>query len=277
MNTSFSFEIFPPRKNDGIEKIYTMLDQMQDLKPDFISVTYGAGGSINSQNTIDIASLVQENYKTPSIVHLPCIHQDKNKIKEILQECKKRSLHKILALRGDKIEGKALSKDFKFASDLVEFIKEQGDFEIYAAAYPEKHNEAKSFAEDIHNLKIKVQAGVSTLLTQLFFDNTDFYRFVEACEIAGIKAKICAGIMPITNYRQVVKITQMCGARIPAKFQKILNKYEHNDKAMQDAGSAYAIDQIVDLLTSGVDGVHIYTMNNAKLARRIYQATHSLF
>lgn len=275
--TSFSFEIFPPRKNDNIEKIYTMLNQMQDLKPDFISVTYGAGGSINSQNTLDIATLVQETYKTPSIVHLPCIHQNKENIALILQECKKRSLHKILALRGDKVEGKELSKDFHFASDLVRFIKTQGDFEIYGAAYPEKHNEAKSFAEDIHHLKIKVEAGVSTLLTQLFFDNNDFYHFLEACDIAHIKAKIYAGIMPISNYRQVTKITQMCGAKIPAKIRKILDKYQYNDKAMQDAGSAYAIEQIVDLLTNGVDGVHIYTMNNARLAHKIYEAVHSLF
>ncbi|NDJ27727.1 methylenetetrahydrofolate reductase [NAD(P)H] [Campylobacter sp. MIT 12-8780] len=274
---SFSFEIFPPRKSDSIDKIYTTLEQLKDLKPDFISVTFGAGGSINSQNTLDIASLVQDRYKTSSIVHLPCIHQNKAQISSILNECKKRGLQKILALRGDIVEGKEKSVDFAYASDLVRFIKEQGDFEIYAACYPEKHNEALNFTEDIHHLKEKVDAGANTLLTQLFFDNEDFYRFKEYCDIANIKAEIKAGIMPIANKRQVLKITSMCGSKIPAKFAKILHKYEHNDKAMIDAGIAYAIDQIVDLLTNGVSGIHLYTMNNAYVAKKVFEATHSLF
>ena len=274
---SFSFEIFPPRKSDSIDKIYTTLEQLKDLKPDFISVTFGAGGSINSQNTLDIASLVQDRYKTASIVHLPCIHQNKAQITSILNECKKRGLRKILALRGDVIEGKEKSVDFTYASDLVHFIKEQGDFEIYVACYPEKHNEALNFTEDIHHLKEKVDAGANTLLTQLFFDNEDFYRFKEYCDIANIKAEIKAGIMPIANKRQVLKITSMCKAKIPPKFAKILNKYEHNDKAMIDAGIAYAIDQIVDLLTNGVSGIHLYTMNNAYVAKKVFEATHSLF
>lgn len=274
---SFSFEIFPPRKSDSIDKIYKVLEELKDLNPDFISVTFGAGGSANSSNTLELASLVQEKYHTQSIVHLPCIHLNKSDIKFILDECKKKKLSKILALKGDYIEGNQLSKDFRYASDLIEYIKQNGDFEIYAACYPEKHKEASSFAQDIRNLKIKVDAGASTLLSQLFFDNSDFYRFQEACDIIGIKAKICAGIMPIANKRQILKITSMCGAKIPKKFQQILHKYENNDKAMVDAGIAYAIEQIVDLLTNGVDGIHIYTMNNSYIARRIYEATHSLF
>lgn len=273
---SFSFELFPPRKDDGIDKIYRALDELSTLKPDFISVTYGAGGSANSKATLDIASLVKDRYELPSIVHLPCIHQSKESILKILNECKARKLNNILALRGDIVEGKAVSEDFKFASDLIAFIKKQGDFKIYAACYPEKHIAAKSFVEDIHNLKIKVDSGTDTLLTQLFFDNSDFYRFKEACEIARIDIPIFAGIMPVANKRQVLKITNICGAKIPPKFAKILQKYENNDTAMKDAGIAYAIEQIVDLLTSGVKGIHIYTMNNSYIARRIYEAVHSL-
>ena len=273
---SFSFEIFPPRKDDSADKIYRTLEELSPLQPDFISVTFGAGGSANSKGTLDIASLVKDKYKVPSIVHLPCIHQSKEQILGILAECKKRNLKKILALRGDIVEGKPISTDFKFASDLVRFIKENGDFEIYAACYPEKHNEAKSLVDDIHNLKIKVDSGVSTLLTQLFFSNDDFYRFKEACELAKISVPIFAGIMPVANKRQVLKITSISGAKIPPKFAKILQKYENNDTAMIDAGIAYAIEQIVDLLTSGVDGVHIYTMNNSYIARRIYEAVHRL-
>ena len=273
---SFSFEIFPPRKDDSADKIYRTLEELSPLQPDFISVTFGAGGSANSKGTLDIASLVKDKYKVPSIVHLPCIHQSKEQILGILAECKKRNLKKILALRGDIVEGKPISTDFKFASDLVRFIKENGDFEVFAACYPEKHNEAKSLVDDIHNLKIKVDSGVSTLLTQLFFSNDDFYRFKEGCELAKISVPIFAGIMPVANKRQVLKITSISGAKIPPKFAKILQKYENNDTAMIDAGIAYAIEQIVDLLTSGVDGVHIYTMNNSYIARRIYEAVHRL-
>lgn len=273
---SFSFEIFPPRKDDGIEKIYTTLAELAPLRPNFISVTFGAGGSANSKSTLDIASLVKDKYEVPSIVHLPCIHQSKEQILGILDECKKRNLKKILALRGDIVENKPVSKDFKFASDLVRFIKENDDFEVFAACYPEKHNEAKSVVEDIHNLKTKVDSGVSTLLTQLFFSNDDFYRFKEACELAKISVPIYAGIMPVANKRQVLKITSISGAKIPPKFAKILQKYENNDEAMINAGIAYAIDQIVDLLTNDVAGIHLYTMNNAYIARRIYEAVHTL-
>lgn len=273
---SFSFEIFPPRKDDGIDKIYHTLEDLSPMQPDFISVTFGAGGSANSKSTLDIASLVKDKYQVSSIVHLPCIHQSKEQILGILNECKKRNLKKILALRGDIVEGKPVSKDFRFASDLVRLIKENGDFEVYAACYPEKHNEAKSLVEDIRHLKIKVDSGVSTLLTQLFFNNEDFYRFKEACELANINVPICAGIMPVANKRQILKITSLCGAKIPPKFAKILQKYENNDEAMVNAGIAYAIDQIVDLLTNDVAGIHLYTMNNAYIAKRIYEAVHSL-
>ncbi|TQR29517.1 methylenetetrahydrofolate reductase [NAD(P)H] [Campylobacter sp. MIT 99-7217] len=277
MSASLSFEIFPPRKDADFQTIIRTLDELRDLSPNFISVTFGAGGSANSKKTLDIASLVKNKYQTSSIVHLPCIHLNKNDIISILDECKKQGLKKILALRGDIVPDKPISRDFKYASDLISFIKKQGDFEIYAAAYPEKHNEARDFVEDIRHLKFKVDCGVDLLLTQLFFDNEDFYKFKEKCDIAGIKVPILAGVMPVTNKRQVLKITQMCGAKIPTKFAKILHKYEQNDEAMKDAGLAYAIDQIVDLLTNDVLGIHLYTMNKPNIARRIYEATHTLF
>jgi len=277
MKPSFSFELFPPRKDDDITSIYRCLDELKDLKPDFISVTFGAGGSANSKNTLDIASLIQDKYNIKSIVHLPCIHLDKIQISEILNECQRRKLKDILALRGDLIEGKTKSKDFNYASDLIDFIKQNGGFNIYAACYPEKHGESKDFVEDIHNLKIKVNSGVDKLLTQLFFDNQDFYNFKEKCALAQIQTPICAGIMPITNKRQVLKITSLCGAKIPLKFQKILEKWGDNPQALEDAGIAYAIDQIVDLLTNDVAGIHLYIMNKSKVTEKIYKAVKSLF
>lgn len=274
---TLSFEIFPPRKNDNIEKIYETLEALRDLDPDFISVTFGATGSKNSKNTLDVATIIKDKYKTKSIVHLPCIHKSKSEILQILQECKRRGLKDILALRGDEVENEKVSKDFSYASDLVKFIKENGNFTIYGACYPEKHKNSKDFIEDIKNLKIKVDAGVSTLLSQLFFDNEDFYKFRQNCSLANINTKICAGIMPVTNKHQILKITSLCGAKIPPKFVRILDKYQDNKEAMFDAGIAYAIDQIVDLVTYGVDGIHIYTMNNPKVAIKIYNAVKSLF
>ncbi|HEH5120281.1 TPA: methylenetetrahydrofolate reductase [NAD(P)H] [Campylobacter coli] len=273
---SFSFEIFPPRRDENIKNLNAILDDLGQLSPNFISVTFGAGGSINSKNTLETASLIQEEYKIPSIVHLPCIHSSKEKITSILQECKERQLDKILALRGDVCNDLEKSKDFSYASDLISFIRKQGEFEIYAACYPEKHNESRNFIEDIHHLKNKVDAGTDKLITQLFYNNEDFYTFKQNCALAGINIPIYAGIMPITNKRQVLKISQLCGAKISPKFAKILEKYENNTLALEDAGIAYAVDQIVDLITSGVDGIHLYTMNKSKAAIKIYEAVKYL-
>ncbi|MCZ0772149.1 methylenetetrahydrofolate reductase [NAD(P)H] [Campylobacter hepaticus] len=269
---SFSFEIFPPRKDENIKNLDAILDDLGQLSPNFISVTFGAGRSINSKNTLETASLIQEKYKIPSIVHLPCIHSSKEKITQILQQCKDRQLNKILALRGDVCNNLEKSKDFSYASDLISFIQKYKDFEIYAACYPEKHNESKNFIEDIHYLKNKVDLGTNKLITQLFYDNDFFYTFKQNCALANINIPIYAGIMPITNKRQVLKITQLCGSKIPAKFTKILEKYENNALALEDAGIAYAIDQIIDLITSGVDGIHLYTMNKSRAAIKIYEA-----
>ncbi|HEG3131266.1 TPA: methylenetetrahydrofolate reductase, partial [Campylobacter jejuni] len=178
---NFSFEVFPPRKDENIKNLHAILDDLGQLSPNFISVTFGAGGSINSQNTLEVASLIQEEYQIPSIVHLPCIHSSKEKITQILQKCKEKNLNQILALRGDICENLEKSKDFSYASDLISFIKKQEYFEIYAACYPEKHNESKNFIEDIHHLKTKVNAGTDKLITQLFYDNEDFYTFKQNC------------------------------------------------------------------------------------------------
>lgn len=274
--TTFSFEIFPPRRDESIKNLDIILEELKALNPNFISVTFGAGGSVNSKHTLEVANLVQNTHKIPSIVHLPCIHLSHERALEILKECKEKKLFNILALRGDVVKDIEKSKDFSYASDLISLIRKQGEFQIYAACYPEKHNEAKTLIEDIEYLKIKVGCGVNKLITQMFFDNEDFYKFREYCALKEIKVPILAGIMPITNKRQVLKISQLCGAKIPPKFMKILEKYEDNPRALEDAGIAYAIDQIVDLIASGVSGIHLYTMNKSKAAKRIYEATSYL-
>ena len=278
---SFSFEIFPPKRGENLDSVFSCIEDLALCKPDFLSVTFGASGSKNSTHTLDIASFIK-SLGIRAIVHLPCIHQSKESIRIILQECERRGLMDILALRGDIVEKEAKSKDFSYASDLISFIKEQNpSFNTLAACYPEKHQEALSFAQDLKALKIKCDSGASLLVSQMFFDNEDFFKFMEFCEIAGIKTPVLAGLMPITNARVARKISSLCAAKVPQKFARILSRWEHNPQALFDAGVAYAIDQIVDLLShkglpENFAGIHIYTMNKSKLGKKIEEAVRIL-
>jgi methylenetetrahydrofolate reductase (NADPH) len=246
------------------------------LAPDFISVTYGAGGSENNVETLKIASAVKNTYGIESVAHLPCINLTKGDVLKMLDELKMAGVENILALRGDINPDFTPKEDFKYASDLISFIKENGDFNMIGACYPEGHRESKNIVEDIRHLKTKVDAGADHLISQLFFDNSYFYSFLERAAIVGIKVPIEAGIMPVVNSKQIERMVTLCGAKLPKKFLSIMERYENKPEAMRDAGIAYAIDQIVDLLTYGVDGIHLYTMNNPYIAHRIYEATHSL-
>lgn len=273
----FSFEVFPPKRTAGIHTIYNTLDGLRGLNPDFISVTYGAGGSNNFQSTMSIATSIKKDYGIESVAHLPCISLSKTDVDDFLTACTENQIENILALRGDSNPDLPPSKDFKHASDLIAYIKETSDFNVVGACYPEGHQESKTIVEDIHNLKRKVDAGASHLVTQLFFDNQYFYEFKERCSLAGIHVPIEAGIMPVVNKKQIERMVSLCGVHLPDKFVKMMARYEHNPTAMRDAGIAYAINQIVDLLAQGVDGIHLYTMNNPYIAHKIYDATHNLF
>lgn len=279
----FSFEVFPPKKTMNVETVYKTLDNLRDLKPDFISVTYGAGGSANSETTLDIVKRINTVCGVNAVAHMPCLYMSKAKAKDMLEKMRKAGVNNILALRGDRIPDEEPVGDFNHASDLVSFIKKFDEenngkqFNIFGACYPEKHPESKDVICDIQNLKIKVDSGVSHLITQLFFDNSLFYRFVERARLGGINVPIEAGIMPVINSKQIRHMTEICGTCLPEKFTKIMSRYEDNPEALRDAGIAYAIDQIVDLITQGVDGIHLYTMNNAYVAKRINEAVRSLF
>lgn len=272
----FSFEVFPPKRTSSIDTIYKTLDGLKNLQPDFISVTYGAGGSSNCKATVDIASAIKHKYNIESVAHLPCIGLSKDDILAQLDEFKRADIENILALRGDIPEDITYRGDFAHASDLITFIKEHGDFNILAACYPEGHRESKDILDDIQKLKIKVEAGTNQLVTQLFFDNDYFYKFRERCAIAGINVPIEAGIMPVVNKKQIERMVSLCHVKLPEKFKAIMNKYEHNPEALRDAGIAYAISQIVDLIAHDVDGIHLYTMNNPYIATKIYEAIHTL-
>ena len=273
--TVFSFEVFPPKKDSPIEVIYDTLDELEGLSPDFISVTFGAGGSGNSRYALEIASKIKESGITP-MLHLPCINFTKAEIDAALGEAQQRGIENILALRGDINPDIPPVDDFHHASDLITYIKSKGNFDIAGACYPECHPDADSMVEDIKNLKAKVDAGADHLISQLFFDNDSFYAFREKAAIAGINVPIEAGIMPVVNKNQIERMVTTCGASLPAKFVRIMTKYEHSPEALRDAGIAYAVNQIVDLVASGVDGIHLYTMNKPYVARKICEAVSGI-
>ncbi len=274
--TILSFEVFPPKKTSPIESVYGTLDEICALDPDFISVTYGAGGTGGHSRTCEIASRIKNELKVESMAHLTCVNSTKAVIDETLRDFEEHNIQNILALRGDYVEGAEPKKDFKYASELCSYIKSKGDFDIAGACYPEVHLEAENEVDDVLNLKKKVDSGADHLISQLFFDNSLFYRFLERTKIAGINVPVEAGIMPVTNKRQIERMVSMCGASLPSKFSKIMQKYESKPEALRDAGIAYAVEQIVDLIANGVDGIHLYTMNNPYIARKITEAVSSL-
>ena len=282
--TIFSFEVFPPKKTMPIDTIYSTLDELKDLKPDFISVTFGAGGSENCDNTLNIAKRIKEVCGVEPVVHMPCINMTKQEANYILQQFQQAGIDNILALRGDKVEGKEPSNEFLHASDLISFIKDFDSkrtdgksFAIMGACYPEQHPQSKDVFDDIANLKLKVDAGASHLLSQLFFDNEQFYRFLERARIAGINVPIEAGIMPATNKKSIERMVSMTNAILPKKFTRMMERYSDSPEAIRDAGIAYAVDQIVDLVTNGVQGIHLYTMNNPYVAKKINEAIRNIF
>ena len=269
--TFFSFEVFPPKKDGGIEKVYETLDELSDLKPDFISVTYGAGGSENCGKTLDIAKRIKDVCHVESVIHLPGLHLTKKDAETMLKTFADNGIENLLVLRGDKIEGRNPCNEFLHASDLISFIEDKmpGKFYLMGACYPENHPESKDTVEEIRNLKTKVNCGASHLLSQLFFDNDQFFRFVENCRIAGIDVPVEAGIMPVTNSAQIERMTDRCGVVLPEKYRIMMEKYGTNDESILEAGIVYAANQIVELLARGADGIHLYTMNKPYVARRI--------
>lgn len=274
-----SFEVFPPNPAVGNEKILLALDDMKGSAPHFISVTASNNKYNIKETTVPLADHIQNDLAIPTIAHLPAIYLSKEKVADTLRELDAVGVNRILALRGDIIPGVEPLKDFRYATDLIEFIKaEAPNFDIIGACYPEGHPDSPNQISDIQNLKKKVDAGCSSLVTQLFFDNERFYDFQDKCTLAGIDVPIYAGIMPILNRNQALRLLKTCeNIHLPRKFRAILDKYEHDPESLRAAGLAYAVDQIVDLVTQDVAGVHLYTMNNAETARHIYEATHSLF
>ncbi len=265
---SLSFEVFPPKNSESYESIKSSALEIAKLNPDFMSVTYGAGGTTGSY-TIDIAESIVRTGVTP-IAHLTCVCSSRDKIRETLSEIKARGVENILALRGDMPQGMTeKSLDFTHASDLVEEIKDFGGFCIGGACYPEGHTECDSFTKDIQNLKIKVDAGCEFLTTQMFFDNHILFNFLYKIREAGITVPVIPGIMPVTNAAQIKRICSLSGTVLPRKFIRMVDRFGDNPAAMKQAGIAYATEQIIDIYSNGINAVHVYSMNKPDVAEKI--------
>lgn len=265
---TLSFEVFPPKTSETFDTISDAISQIAALKPDYMSVTYGAGGT-NSGFAKQIAAMIA-NYNVPSLAHLTCIGTTKEYIKNHLSELKSLGVDSILALRGDLPDGnKDATGDFKHANELTEYIKSVGDFCVGGACYPEMHPESENLKTDIENLKRKVDSGCDFLVTQMFFDNNIFYKYLFKIREAGITVPVVPGIMPITNAVQIKRTCALSGTRPPSKFMAILDKFGGNEKAMRQAGIAYATEQIIDLLANGIGHIHVYSMNKPFVAESI--------
>jgi methylenetetrahydrofolate reductase (NADPH) len=268
---TLSFEIFPPKLTTPIETIYEKLGDFASMKPDFVSVTYGAGGTKKGR-TVDIASKIKKEYNIESLAHFTCVGHSIEEINQSLDRMKAEGLENILALRGDppleEPDFDFTKNVFSHASELVRHIRGQDNFCIAAAAYPEGHPNSNRIKFDMHYLKLKVEQGVDFLITQLFFDNRVFYDFMDKCAARGITCPVLPGVMPIFKADQIKRIALMCGASMPAKLVLLLDQYS-NTPDMEKAGIEYASKQIRDLLDNGVDGVHINTMNRVDATREI--------
>ena len=273
-----SFEIFPPKPETPLETIYGTIAALRKLSPDFISVTYGAGGS-SRERTGEIASAVQNRWGLTSLAHLTCMGSSPSEIEGVMEKLEQEGVSNILALRGDPRPGEERADSpFSYAADLIRHIRKGHfrDFSIGAAAYPEGHPECASPEEDLRHLREKTDAGADFLITQLFFDNEIFFRFMENVRATGIAVPVLAGIMPVLNARQIGRIVALCGASIPPKFARIMSRYEHSPAALAEAGIAYATEQIIDLLSWGAEGIHLYTMNRPDVAERIMGSLSSV-
>lgn len=274
-NPTLSFEVFPPKKDADFDSAYETLNALSALQPDFISVTYGAGGS-KSKKTLEIASYIQNTLHIEALAHFTCVGNKREDILSVVEQMKENNITQVLALRGDRpkdmTDEQFNSREFAHASDLITFLKNETDLSCAGACYPEKHYECFSRETDLLNLKLKQDCGAEFLISQLFFDNDFYYDFIERAEKKGITIPICAGIMPVTSATQLGTTVSLSGSSIPKAFSDLIATYGDNPEDMRKAGIDYAIRQILDLKANGVNDIHLYTMNKPKMAAEIVNA-----
>jgi methylenetetrahydrofolate reductase (NADPH) len=273
----FSFEFFPPRTEEGQRQLESTLEVLRDDDPDFVSVTYGAAGSTR-ERTVEITKWIKQELGIEAMAHLSCVGEPRERVAEILGEIRDAGIDNVLALRGDPPRGETEWKPhpggLRYSVELIELMRSQFDFCIGATCFPEVHPEAASLEDDLNYTKRKLDCGASFLITQLFFDNEDYFRFVERAREIGIDVPIIAGIMPVTNFEQIKRFTSLCGASIPSAFLEQLEARHDadNPEGVQDLGVAYATLQCAELLARGAPGIHFYTLNKSPATRAILSA-----
>jgi len=265
---TLSFEVFPPRNREGIESVEQAMREIAALQPDFISVTFGATGG-RSEFTLPAVTHVQNMYHVPAIAHFTCVSSTRSEVHRMMSDLRDNGISNILALRGDIPEGNDYPMDYHYAYELIEEIRSFGGFCIGAACYPDGHPESRNMQEDIQHLKEKVDAGVDYLITQMFFDNNILYNYLYRIREKGINVPLVAGIMPVTNVKQIKRIRQLSGTYLPMRFKAMLDRFGDNPAAMTEAGIAYATEQIIDLIANNVNNIHVYSMNKPGVAARI--------
>ena len=265
---TLSFEVFPPKSWDAYNNVKTATEEIARLSPDFMSVTYGAGGGA-SATSATIAENILKNFGVTPLAHLTCVSSTKQAVREYLANLSKNGIENVLALRGDVPNEGLTVQEYRYASELILDIQAAGGFCIGGACYPEGHTESKSQKEDIRFLKEKVDMGCGFLTTQMFFDNNILYNFLYKIREAGITVPVVAGIMPVTNGKQIQRIVKLSGTYLPQRFKSVVDRFGDNPPAMKQAGIAYATDQIIDLLANGVKNIHVYTMNKPDVAAQI--------
>lgn len=276
--TTLSYEVFPPNSQVGNDHLTQTLAELKGLNSEFISVTCSSKATNLAQETVRVADYIQNQCGVPAMAHLPAWYLSKNDVDQIIDNLRERHVSHVLVLRGDERPNLEKKNDFSHASDLISYIHDNySDFQITGACYPEMHPESLNMVEEIQHLKLKVDAGCDQIITQLFLNNHCYYQFRELCAIAGIDVPIITGIMPVINERQANRILKTSAVNVPEKFTNILAKYANHPQALKQAGITYAIDQIVDLVTNDVAGIHLYNMNQADTARQIKNNIGSLF
>ena len=269
-----SFEVFPPKKDGSFETAFAVVKRLSEMKPEFISVTYGAGGS-KAGKTLEIASYICRECDTQAVAHLTCVGSTRQEILERCREFEERGITHVLALRGDRprdmSDEQYDAREFGYATDLIQFLKENSNLHLLAACYPEKHFEAKSLEQDLHYMKEKQELGVEGFISQMFFDNHCFETFCEKAEKAGITKPIHAGLMPITSANQLGTSVSLSGSSVPKELADLIARYAESPEDMYKAGIDYAVRQIEGLAGIGTEGIHLYTMNKPKVARDILQ------
>jgi len=267
--SSLSFEVFPPKTEDGYEGVSEAVKAIASLSPDYMSVTYGAGGT-NAGMATSIATEIQRDFGVTSLAHFSCISSTKESVREHLETLKAHGIENILALRGDLPEGfDASHLEYRYAADLIAEIKSRGDFCVGGACYPEGHPESATLAADIEAIKYKVDAGCDFLVTQMFFDNNILYNYMYKLRDKGVDIPVVAGVMPVVTPKSIKRICAISGVALPSRFKMILDRYGDDPEAMKQAGIAYATEQIIDLYANGIRAVHVYAMNKPDVAAKI--------